>query len=61
MTAKSEMKCLYVLAKIRVFYKIKSNFRNLTGNIFKIYSYYLLNFKFDAVLFNLHISCRVYL
>ena len=34
---------------------------NRTGKVFKIYSFYLSCFKFDAALFNLHISCRVYL
>ena len=42
---------------------IKNNpvFCNLTGKVFKIYSFYFSCFKFDAALFNLHISCRVYL
>ena len=44
------------------FYK-KNNpiFCNRTDKVFKIYSFYLSCFKFDAELFNLHISCRVYL
>ena len=49
------MKCPF-LVKISI-YKNKSSFCNLTGKVLKIYSYYLSYFKFDAALFNLHISC----
>ena len=35
-------------------------FCNWTGKVFIIYSFYLSGFKFDAALFNLQISCRVY-
>ena len=41
--------------------KNNPNFCNQTGKVFKMYSFYLSCFKFDAALFNLHISCRVYL
>ena len=34
--------------KISVFIKINPIFCNLTGKVFKIYSYYLSGFKFDA-------------
>ena len=43
------------------FYKKNQYFCNQTGKVFKVYSFYLSYFKFDAALFNLHISCRVYL
>ena len=49
------------LGENQYFYKKNPNFCNPTGKVFKIYSSYLSCFKFDAVLFNLHISCRVYL
>ena len=50
------------LGENQYFYK-KNNpfFCNRTGKVFKFYSFYLTCFKFDAALFNLHISCRVYL
>ena len=50
------------LGENQYFYK-KNNpfFGNRTSNVLKIDSYYLSCFKFDAVLFNLHISCSVYL
>ena len=62
MKSKSEMKCLYFWVQIGDFYK-KNNpiFCNRTGKVFKIYSFYLSYFKFEATLFSLHISCRVYL
>ena len=55
------MKCLYFWVKISIFIKNNPFFCNPTGKVFKIYSFYLSCFKFDAALFNLHISCRVYL
>ena len=61
MKSKSEMKCLYFWVKISILIKINQNFCNLTGKVLKIYNFYLSCFKFDAVLFNLYISCRVYL
>ena len=61
MKSKSEMKCLYFWVKNSIFIKNNPVFCNLTGKAFKIYSFYLSCFKFDAALFNLHISCRVYL
>ena len=60
MKSKSEMKFLDFWVKISIFIKNNPIFRNRTGNSFKIYSFYLSCFKFDAALFNLHISCRVY-
>ena len=51
------------LGENQYFYK-KNNpiFCNRTGKVFfKVYSFYLSCLKFDAALFNLHISCRVYL
>ena len=62
MKSKSEMKRLYFWVKISIFIK-KNNpiFCNGTGKVFKIYSFYLFCFKFDAALFILHISCSVYL
>ena len=39
--------------KISVFIKINPFFCNQTDKVFKIYSYYLFCFKFDAVLLNL--------
>ena len=61
MKSKSEMNCLYFWVKISVFIKNYPNFCNRTGKVLKIYSFYLSCFKFDAALFNLYISCRVYL
>ena len=55
------MKCLYFWVKISIFIKNNPIICNRTGKVFKIYSFYLSCFKFDAALFNLHISCRVYL
>ena len=55
------MKCIYFWVKISIFKKNNPNFCNWTGKVFKIYSFYLPCFKFDAALFNLRISCRVYL
>ena len=60
MKSKSDMKCLYFLVKINIFIKNNQNFCDRTGKVFKNYSFYLSSFKFDAALFNLHISCRVY-
>ena len=61
MKAKSEIKRLYFWVKISIFMKNIPNFCNRTGKVFKIYSFYLSCFKFDAALFNLHISYLVYL
>ena len=61
MKSKTDMKCLYFWVKISIFIKNTPNFCNRTGKVFKIDSFYLSCFKFDAVLFNLHLSCRVYL
>ena len=61
MKSKSEMKRLYFWVKISIFIKNNQNFCNRTGKVFKMYSFYLSCFKFDAALFNLHISCHVYL
>ena len=55
------MTCLYFWVKISIFIKNNPIFCNRTGKVFKIYSFYLSCFKIDAALFNLHISCRVYL
>ena len=41
--------------------KIIHFFCNRTGKVFKIYSFHLSGFKFDAALFNLYVSRRVYL
>ena len=62
MKSKSEIKRSLFLGENQYFYK-KNNpiFCNRTSKVFKIYSFYLSCFKFDAALFNLHISCRVYL
>ena len=51
------------LGENQYFHKKKNNpiFCNRTGKDFKSYSFYLSWFKFHAALFNLHISCRVYL
>ena len=59
MKSKSEMKCLYFGVKTSIFIRNNPNFCNRTGKVLKIYSFYLSFFKFDAALFNLHISCRV--
>ena len=49
------------LGENQYFYKKKYPiFCNWTGKVFIIYSFYLSGFKFDAALFNLQISCRVY-
>ena len=49
------------LGENQYFYKkIIHFFCNRTGKVFKIFSFYLSGFKFDAALFNSHISCRVY-
>ena len=48
------------LGENQYFYKKNPFFCNRTGKVFKIYSFCLSCFKFDAALFNLHISCRVY-
>ena len=61
MKSKSEMKCLYFWVKIIIFIKNNPIFCNRIGKVFKIYSFYLSCFKFDAALFNLHIIYRVYL
>ena len=62
MTSKSEMKCLYFWVKISGFFHTnKSNFCNLTGKVLRFIVIMYLFFKFDDVLFNLNISCRVYL
>ena len=61
MNSKSEMKCLYFGVKNSIFIKSNPNFYNRLGKVFKIYSLYLSCLKFDAELFNLHISCRAYL
>ena len=60
MKPKSEMKCLYFLVKISIFIKKYPFFCNRTGKVFKMYSFNLSGLKFDAALFNLHISCLVY-
>ena len=39
--------------------KIIQFFCNQACKVLKMYSFYLSCFKFDAALFNLHISCRV--
>ena len=49
------------LGENQYFYKKNPIFCNQTGKVFKIHSFYLSCFKFDAALFNLHTSCRVYL
>ena len=49
------------LGENQYFYKKISIFCNRTGKVFKIYSFYLAGLKFDAALFNLHISCLVYI
>ena len=61
MKSKSEMKCLYFWVRISIFIKNNPFFCNRTGKVFKIYSFYLACFKFDAALLNLHIPCLVYL
>ena len=49
------------LGENQCFYQNKSIFCNLTDKVFKIYSYYLSCFKFDAVLFNLiHVVVYTY-
>ena len=50
-----------VLGEDQYFYKKNPIFCNRTGKVLKIYSFYLSGFKFDAALFNLHNSCRVYI
>ena len=60
MKLKSEIKCIYFLVKISVFIKYDPIFCNRTVNVFKIYILYLSCTKFDAALFNLNISRRVY-
>ena len=60
MESSSEIKCLDFWVKISIFMKNYPIFCNRTGKVFKIYSFYLSGFKFDASLFNLLISCRVY-
>ena len=60
MKSNLDMECIYVWVKISIFIKNNPNFCNRTGKVFKIYSFYLSCFKFDAALFNLRISCRVY-
>ena len=41
--------------------KLSIFFCNRTGKVFKINSFHLSGLKFDAALFNLHISCLVYI
>ena len=55
------MNCLHFWVKISIFYKNNTFFCNWTGKVFKIYSFHLSVFKFDAALFNLYVSRRVYL
>ena len=43
------------------FINLNTNFCNRADKVFNIYSFYSSCFKFDAALFNLHISCHVYL
>ena len=57
----SEMIFFYFWVKISNFIKNNPNFSNRTDKVFKMYSFYLSCFKFDDALFNLHISCRVYI
>ena len=61
MESTSEMACLNFGVKNSIFIKSNPFFCNLTGKVFKIYSFYSSCYKFDAALFNIHISCRVYL
>ena len=53
------MKYLYFRVKISIFIKNNPIFCNQTAKLFKMYSFYLSCFNFDAALFNLRISCRV--
>ena len=47
MKSKSEIKCLYFWVVV----SINPFFFNLAGEVFKMYSYYLSCFKFDAAIY----------